>query len=45
MKKVFFTALMTIRIFACHAEIREVSDMEEVFAVINDADTQTLVDF
>jgi hypothetical protein len=45
MKKLCFTILMTFCIFACHAQITQVNDMEEIFHFFNNADTKTLAIF
>ena len=44
--KFFYSLIsMTLCIFSCHAEIRQVSNMEEVFPYFADADSNTLAIF
>lgn len=45
MKKLFLSILMTLTTFASHAQITQVSDMKEVFEVLNAADSKTLAIF
>lgn len=45
MKKFYLTVLMTLVAFSCHAEIRQVSDMKEVFEYFTEADSKTLAIF
>lgn len=45
MKKFYLTILMTLVAFSCHAEIRQVSDMKEVFEYFTEADSKTLAIF
>ena len=45
MKKFYLTILMTLVAFACHAEIKQVNDMKEVFEYFNEADSKTLAIF
>lgn len=45
MKKILLTLLMTFSIFACHAQITRVNDMQEVFDALSNADSKTLAIF
>lgn len=45
MKKILLTLLMTFSIFACHAQIIQVNDMQEVFDALSNADSKTLAIF
>lgn len=45
MIKFYLTILMTLIAFSCHAEIRQVSDMKEVFEYFTEADSKTLAIF
>lgn len=45
MKRFFFTILMTLWIFSCHAEIRAATDMKEIFDCFKDANAKTLAIF
>jgi len=45
MKKIFLTFFITFSIFACHAQITQVNDMEEVFSAFSNADAKTLAIF
>lgn len=46
MKKILLTFFVTFSIFACHAQITKVNDMEEVFdLIINEANSKTLAIF
>lgn len=45
MKKFYSTILMTLVAFSCHAEIKQVNDMKEVFEYFTEADSKTLAIF
>jgi Protein of unknown function (DUF2608) len=45
MRKSYLTILMTLIVFSCHAEIKQVQDMKEVFEFFTDADSKTLAIF
>ena len=45
MKRFYFTLLVTLWIFSCHATITQINDMEKVFDYFKNADSKTLVIF
>jgi len=45
MKKILLTFVMTLSIFACHAQMTQVNDMKEVFDAFKEADSKTLAIF
>ncbi len=45
MRKFYFTILITLCIFSCHASITQIDDMEEIFPYFKDADSKTLAIF
>ena len=45
MKNFILNVLMTLVAFSCHAEIKQVNDMKEVFEYFADADSKTLAIF
>lgn len=45
MKKFYLTILMTLVVFSCHAEIKQVNDMKQVFEYFTDANSKTLAIF
>lgn len=45
MKKILLTIIITLNVFACHAQITRVTDMKEIFEAFNEADSKTLAIF